>query len=148
MEPHILYIVTYLRMTIDGVWIGELDLLTTYTQHSELQILTELSFISTLHKSLQHPLSLFPACCAFISRSLATDYNSGDSSASRAQVLSSQPPVQNSTLNRQLTKYWVKIKVRVKVTLRLAVYCHSLRLGVKLLENQTRVFLSAEPLRS
>jgi hypothetical protein len=36
----------------------------------------------------------FPACCVF-SRFLATASNSGDSSASRAQVLSSQTPVQN-----------------------------------------------------
>jgi hypothetical protein len=34
---------------------------------------------------------------------LATASNSGDSSASRAQVLSSRPPAQTSTLNRQLS---------------------------------------------
>jgi hypothetical protein len=37
----------------------------------------------------------FPACCVFTSCSLVKASNSGDSSASRAQVLSSQPPVQN-----------------------------------------------------
>jgi hypothetical protein len=55
--------------------------------------------VSTIYKSPQHPPSLFPACCVFTSRSLATASNSGDSSASHAQVLSSQPPMQNSTLS-------------------------------------------------
>jgi hypothetical protein len=35
------------------------DLLTTYTYHSELQVITALSLISTLYKSPQHLLSLF-----------------------------------------------------------------------------------------
>jgi hypothetical protein len=44
-------------------WI--LDLLTTYTRHSELQVITALSRISTLYKSPQHPLILFcPAVCS------------------------------------------------------------------------------------
>jgi hypothetical protein len=38
-----------------------------------------------------------PACSVFNSRSLATASNSGDSSVSCAQVISSQSPVQNST---------------------------------------------------
>jgi hypothetical protein len=76
-----------------------MDILTIYSHDSELQALTTLSLISTLYKSPQHPLSLFAACCVFISRSLATVSNSGDSSASRAQVLSSQPLMQNSNLN-------------------------------------------------
>jgi hypothetical protein len=41
------------------------------------------------------PAKLFPACCVFTSRSLATASNSEDSSAIRSQVLSSQTPVQN-----------------------------------------------------
>jgi hypothetical protein len=49
------------------------------------------------HKSPQHLLRIFPACCAFTSRSLAKTSNIEDSSASHAQVLSSQSPVQNST---------------------------------------------------
>jgi hypothetical protein len=71
-------------------------LLTTCTRHSELQVIIALSLISTLYKSPQRPLSLFPACCVFISCFLATASNSGDSSGSRAQVLSSQPSVQCS----------------------------------------------------
>jgi hypothetical protein len=35
-----------------------MDLLTTYTRHSEVQALTRLSLIFTLHKSPQHLLSL------------------------------------------------------------------------------------------
>jgi hypothetical protein len=78
-----------------------MDLLTTYTHHSELEVITTLSLISTLHKSQQHLLTFFfPACCDFISRSLATASNSGDFSASHAQVIFSQPPVQNSTDSR------------------------------------------------
>jgi hypothetical protein len=49
-----------------------------------------------------------------IGRSLATASNSGDSSASRAQVLSSQPLVQSSTDNWQLTTNWVKSKSKSK----------------------------------
>jgi hypothetical protein len=44
-------------------WI--LDLLTTCTHHSKLQVITALSLLSTLYKSQQHPLSLFqPAVSA------------------------------------------------------------------------------------
>jgi hypothetical protein len=39
----------------------------------------------------------FPTCYIFTSRSLATASNSGDSSASHPQILSSLPPMQNST---------------------------------------------------
>jgi hypothetical protein len=39
-----------------GWW---MDLLTTYTHHLEIQVITTLSLISTLYKSLQHPLSFF-----------------------------------------------------------------------------------------
>jgi hypothetical protein len=38
-------------------WI--LDLLNTYTHHSELQVITAPSLISTLYKSPHHPLNLF-----------------------------------------------------------------------------------------
>jgi hypothetical protein len=76
-------------------------LLTTYTHHSELQVITALSLISTLYKWLQNRLSLFPASSVFINLSLATVSNSRDSSGSRTHVPSSQPPVKNSlsTLN-------------------------------------------------
>jgi hypothetical protein len=71
-----------------------MDLLTTYTHNSELQAITAPSLISTIHKT---PAKPFPACCVFTSYSLSTASNSGDSSASHAEVLSSQPPAKDST---------------------------------------------------
>jgi hypothetical protein len=76
-----------------------MDLLKTYTHHSKLQVITGLSLISILYKSPQHPLSFLPACCIIISRSLTTASYSGDSSASRVQVRSSQTPAQNYCFN-------------------------------------------------
>jgi hypothetical protein len=76
-----------------------MDLLTTYTHYLELEAFTAPSLICTIHKSLQHSLSLFAGCCFFISCSVVVASNSGDSSASCTRVLSSQPPMQNSTLN-------------------------------------------------
>jgi hypothetical protein len=81
---------------IDGVRIGEWIYC---PHHSELQVITALSLISTIYKSPQHPLSIFSRPLFLISRSLATASNSRDSWASRAHGLSSQPSVQNSTDN-------------------------------------------------
>jgi hypothetical protein len=50
------------------------------------------------------PAKPFPAFCVFTSRPLLTASNTGDSSASSAQVLSSQPTIQNST---ELNWVWV-----------------------------------------
>jgi hypothetical protein len=50
-------------------------------------------------QSLQTITALFPAFCAFTGLSLATASNSEDFSAARAQSLSSQAPVQKSTLH-------------------------------------------------
>jgi hypothetical protein len=74
-----------------------MDLLTTYTHCWGLQEITAPPLISTIHKSPQHQLSLFPAWFFFISRYLATASTSGDSSASRTKVISSHPPLQKST---------------------------------------------------
>jgi hypothetical protein len=119
-QPDFLRSILILLSQIRGDYRRGLDscmyLLTTYIHHSELQIITTLSLISTLYKLPQYLLSLFSTCCTFISRSLATASNSGDSSASRTRVRTRQPPVQYSTLNWQLTG-----SVRVRVTLRLAV---------------------------
>jgi hypothetical protein len=52
-----------------------MGLLITRTHHSELHVITALSLIFTLYKSPQHPLSLHPACCVFISHFLATASN-------------------------------------------------------------------------
>jgi hypothetical protein len=85
------YIVTIWGcVTIDGVWISEF-IYTTWN----FKLITALSLISTTNRSPQHPLRLFQACYVFISRSLATTSNSGVSSAFHAQILCSQPPVQN-----------------------------------------------------
>jgi hypothetical protein len=70
-----------------------MDLLTTYTHDSELQVITALSLISTLYKSPQHPLSLFAACCVFISCYVAATSNSGDFSAPCPQVDSTAPTI-------------------------------------------------------
>jgi hypothetical protein len=72
-------------------WI--LDLLT------QLGTTSNYTAIANLHTSQITTVSAkhFPACCVLTSLSLATASNSGDSSSCCAQVLSSQPPVQNST---------------------------------------------------
>jgi hypothetical protein len=79
-------------------------LLTTYTHHLELQVITAPSLISTLYSSLKNPLSLSQPA-VLTSRSLATAFNIGDCSASHAQVLLSQPLMQNTFqfLQSQLT---------------------------------------------
>jgi hypothetical protein len=51
-------IVAWYSVTLDGVLDWILNLLTTYTQDSELQAITAPPSISTIHKSPQHPLSL------------------------------------------------------------------------------------------
>jgi hypothetical protein len=73
-------------------------LLTTCTHHSEIQVIRALLLICTFYKSPQHPLSLLQACCVFNSRSLATASNSGDSSASRAHVVTVRRISRNWTL--------------------------------------------------
>jgi hypothetical protein len=55
--------------------------------HLELQVITALPLTSTLYKSPQHLLNIFPACCVFNSRSLVMASNSVDSSASHAHVI-------------------------------------------------------------
>jgi hypothetical protein len=87
-----------------------LDLLTplgTTSNYSATANLHNLQFTTAAAKP-------FPACCVLTIGSLATASNSGDSSASRVQVQSSQPPVQNSgqfpqsqltIINYQLRKF-------------------------------------------
>jgi hypothetical protein len=108
-------------------------LLTPYTHHSELQVITALSLISTLYSSPQHPLSLFAVCCVFISRSLVTASSTGDSSASRTQILPPPTFIQNwlpATFSTELGCHLFSAslaelnctrQVKVKVTLRLTV---------------------------
>jgi hypothetical protein len=94
------------------------DLLTIYTHHSELQVITALSLISTLYKSPQHPLGPSPARCVFISQSLATASNSGDYSASRAKVILSQPAAHtelNSTVNLTIAPSILRLSCRAQL---------------------------------
>jgi hypothetical protein len=89
-------------VTVDGVCIGECIYWSLVRATRELQVITAPSLIFTIQKSPVHALSLFqPAVSS--SRYLATASNNGDLSASRAQILSLQLPVQNSTPNWQLT---------------------------------------------
>jgi hypothetical protein len=73
-----------------------------FIDHLYTQLVTTSNYNAT--SNLQNsqittaPAKPFPACCVFTSRSLATASKIGDSSASRAQVLtSSQSTMQNST---------------------------------------------------
>jgi hypothetical protein len=77
-------------VAIDGVLDWILALLTI---HRWLTTNTY-SITANLQNSLT-PAKPFAACCVFTSCSLATASNSGNSSASHAEVLSSQTPVQN-----------------------------------------------------
>jgi hypothetical protein len=86
IECHPLYVctVTYLREPVDEVWIDG-SIYWSFLHHTEIQVITGPLLISTIHRSPQNP-NLFPACCVFNSRSLATAFNSGDPSASGAHV--------------------------------------------------------------
>jgi hypothetical protein len=70
-----------------------------FIDHFNTPLVTTLNYNATanIHDSqiTTAPDNTFPACCIFISRSLATASNSEGSSASRAQVLSLQTPVNN-----------------------------------------------------
>jgi hypothetical protein len=79
--PLPLNIVSRFRLNFNGVLDWLLDLLTTYTQLSGLQVISATSLISIFYKSPQHAES-FPACCVFNSCSQVTASNSGDSSDS------------------------------------------------------------------
>jgi hypothetical protein len=84
-------------VTIDGIWIVYCIYWYTCTHHSELQVITALPLISTLYKSPQRPLSLFPACWVN-SRSLAMTSSSEYSSASGAHVVTVRRISRNWTL--------------------------------------------------
>jgi hypothetical protein len=98
ISPMFLHTITIV-VTIDGVWIGKFVLLTTCIHHSELCLTTVSLLSSTIHRLPQHPLSLFLGCCVFNSHSLATAFNSGDSSASRAHFITVWRISRNWNLN-------------------------------------------------
>jgi hypothetical protein len=64
-------ILSRVLVTIDGVWVGELGLLATYTHQSELHVITALSLINILQFTVTHALGF----SVFTSRILATDLN-------------------------------------------------------------------------
>jgi hypothetical protein len=70
--------------------------LATYTHDSELQVITAVSLILHISQITTLPAMPLEACYMSTSSSVATASNSGEISASRAQVLLSQPPVYNS----------------------------------------------------
>jgi hypothetical protein len=51
-------ILSRVGVAIDGVQIGRMDFLTTYTHDLELQAITAPLIVCTIHKSPQHPLSI------------------------------------------------------------------------------------------
>jgi hypothetical protein len=80
------------------------------------------SAIANLHplEITTAPAKPFSACCVLTSRSLATACNSGDSSASRAQILVSQPPVQNSC---QLCQFFLALLAELNWTVNPQLTC-------------------------
>jgi hypothetical protein len=67
--------------------------------YTQLETASDYSTIADFHTYKPPHAKPSPVCSVFISHSLVTASNRGDSSASHAQVLFSQPPMQNSTLN-------------------------------------------------
>jgi hypothetical protein len=91
------------------VWIGEWiywPLIHTIRYYTPFGTTSNYSAIANLYKSqiTTEPAKPFPARCVFISRSLATASNNGDSSATRAQLLfvTAAHAEFLPTLNRQL----------------------------------------------
>jgi hypothetical protein len=75
-----------LEVTVDGVWIGELDLLTYF--YTPLGTTSNYNATANLHSSqiTTAPNKPFPACCVN-SHSLASASGSGDSSSSRPHIV-------------------------------------------------------------
>jgi hypothetical protein len=102
-------------VTIDRGLKWWMDLLTTFTQDSGLQVITAPPLIYIIYKSPQHPLSLLPVFCVFTSRFLPTASNSEYSSASRTQIVSSQAPLQNWTeLSSKFPGYNISARTKYK----------------------------------
>jgi hypothetical protein len=76
----------FMGVTVYGIWTGELDLLTPYTHHSELQAIIAQSLFP--HFTNYHNIGwAFSSLLCLNNRSLATASNNGDSSASRAHIV-------------------------------------------------------------
>jgi hypothetical protein len=74
------------------------------------------------------PAKSSPACCVLNNRSLATASNSRDSSASRTQVLLSQPPVLNSlnSFNSTVAPSILSLPCRAQLHCQLSTLNHQL----------------------
>jgi hypothetical protein len=125
-------------MTIDGVLDWILHLLTIYTQ---LVNVSNYSTIVNIHNSqiTTAPAKLFQACCVFTSRSLAAAFISGDSSASRSQVLSSQTPVQKRVNSLSLA-YNISTRTTQKTAFLSMCSCMLLRERVYRAADQKRLW--------
>jgi hypothetical protein len=81
----------------------EYGLMNGFTDHlyTSLGTTSNYSTVANLHnlQIINAPAKLFSSLLCLHQLSLETASNSGDSTASRTQVVSSQSPVQNSTLN-------------------------------------------------
>jgi hypothetical protein len=113
-----------------------INLLTTYTHNSELQATTAPPLISTIHKSPQHSLRLFQPAVSL--------------PAVPWQRFLTMEILQLHALKSFLHRLpyetdLVRVRARVRVTLRLAVYSQSRRLGVKPLETHDQYFYQLNP---
>jgi hypothetical protein len=116
LYANIILLSRFWGVTIDGVWIGEFDLLIICIHYSELQVIIALSLISTLYKSPQHPLSPFSSLLClqqpFPSKWILTmeilqlltlisllsgEYPATVNCQLNYSAISSQPPLQSST---------------------------------------------------
>jgi hypothetical protein len=88
------FILSRVEVTIDGGGGVGLDIGFIDHLYTRLGTTSNYSATANLH-NLQIRAKHFPACWLFTSRFLVTASNSGDSSASHAQVLYSHTPVQN-----------------------------------------------------
>jgi hypothetical protein len=101
-----------------------MNLLTTYTHNSEWQTLTVLPLITANSQITTAPAKPFPVSCVFTSRSLATAFNSGDSSASCAQVVFTAPRAElpNNSSHIATDGQWVSLGVEPQASYGL-VFC-------------------------
>jgi hypothetical protein len=111
-----------------------------FVDHSELQVNTESLLISSIQRSPKHLLSVFPACCVFNRRSLATALTVGFRQLSTLMsLLSGEYPATEllSTVNSditpqeigtssidsgQLSRFYLKTKT--ECSLRNVVFCN------------------------
>jgi hypothetical protein len=169
---------------MDGIWIGELHLLTTYTHYSALRVITALSLISAIYKSLARANSSesslvvswklllivqglqLPALTSLLSGEYrAIELSSTVKSTIAPSLLSlacrARLNCQTSTELSHFTSLHFTslhftslhftqlqpVRVKVRVTLWLAVYGQLVRLVAKPFETHDQYFFSTDHLR-